>query len=192
MPQGLRRKGEKTAISREGCKEASSPGESQVSYRRRWSSGTELKIQGIFLATSSEFRGRTRRVKSWRWGRRKGGKSQYGHEILRVTGDLGVLASCASVLHSDKEHQVIIPGGLTAWGAERLATLRIVPRTQRYGSPLHSCKRLYGSWGNHGLISQRSRSSRLLLDYLGKRMSHLINTYRWSPRRKAFLEREAA
>lgn len=61
MPQGLRGKGEKTATSREGYKESRSPRESWVSHSKKVKC-TVLKIQGILLATDSDFRGHNERV----------------------------------------------------------------------------------------------------------------------------------
>lgn len=61
MPQGLRGRGEKTVTSREGCKEATSPRESWVSYSKKVKCMV-LKIQGILLATDSDFRRHNERV----------------------------------------------------------------------------------------------------------------------------------
>lgn len=63
MPQPLRGKGEKTATSREGCKEARSPGKSRVSYSKKVKFRDSIKnTRDCAGKNDSEFRGHNGRV----------------------------------------------------------------------------------------------------------------------------------
>lgn len=82
---------------------------------RRWSSGSVLKIQGIFLVTDSEFRGHNERVsKVGDEVRGKEVRAMVGMKVWgwEVTWESWLLV--ASVLSRDEVRRGVISGGLTA------------------------------------------------------------------------------
>lgn len=97
-----------------GCKEAPSPRESWVSYSKKVKCMV-LKIQGILLATDSDFRRHNERVSKVEDDvREKEVKATIDMKFwgLEVTWDSWLLV--AFVWNRDKEHHGIIPGGLIA------------------------------------------------------------------------------